>query len=89
MSNLLADNIERCPGCTGEVIIGDPVGKIVEIAKMKNGELIIISTHGTKGLVKMLLGSVAEHVLKQAHCPVLVMNPFKHKWQMLQCVLGL
>ena len=67
MSNLLADNIERCQGCTGEVIIGDPVDKIVEIAKMKNGELIIISTHGAKGLEKMLLGSVAEHVLKLAH----------------------
>lgn len=89
MSNLLATNIERCPGCSGEVIIGDPGDKIVETAKTKNGDLIIISTHGAKGLEKMLLGSVAEHVLKLAHCPVLVMNPFKHKWQMLQCVLGL
>jgi nucleotide-binding universal stress UspA family protein len=87
MSNLLADNSERCPGCTGEVIIGEPVDKIVEIAKMKNADLIIISTHGAKGLEKMLLGSVAEHVLKLARCPVLVMNPFRLKWQMLQCVL--
>jgi hypothetical protein len=54
---------------------------------MKNADLIIISTHGAKGLEKMLLGSVAEHVLKLAHCPVLVMNPFRLKWQMLQCVL--
>ena len=33
MSNLFADYSERCPGCTGEVVIGDPVNKIVEIAE--------------------------------------------------------
>jgi nucleotide-binding universal stress UspA family protein len=79
MSNLLADNSERCPGCTGEVIVGDPVDKIVEIAQAKDANLIIISTHGAKGLEKILLGSVAERVLKRAPCPVLTMNPFKKK----------
>jgi nucleotide-binding universal stress UspA family protein len=59
------------------VVTGDPVDRITEIAKEKNSDLIIISTHGAKGLEKILLGSVAERVLKRAHCPVLVMNPFK------------
>lgn len=77
MSNLLEDNSESCPGCTGEVVKGDPVDKIVEIAEMKDSDLIIISTHGARGLEKILLGSVAERVLKRAHCPVLIMNPFK------------
>lgn len=77
MSNLLEDNSERCPDCTGEVIIGDPVDKIVEIAKARDSDLIFISTHGAKGLEKIMLGSVTERVLKRAHCPVLTMNPFK------------
>jgi nucleotide-binding universal stress UspA family protein len=77
MANLLADHKERCPKCTGEVVIGDPVEKIVEFAQAKESDLIIISTHGLKGLEKILLGSVAERVLKRAHCPVLFLNPFK------------
>ena len=77
MANLLADNKERCTGCTGEVVVGDPVERIVEFARAKDSDLIIISTHGVKGLEKILLGSVAERVLKRAHCPVLFLNPFK------------
>lgn len=79
MSNLLEDNNERCTGCTGEVVIGEPVDKILEFAKVKGADLIIMATHGAKGLEKILLGSVAEHVLKGAHCPVLTMNPFKKR----------
>lgn len=77
MSNLLEDNREKSPGCTGEVVIGDPVDIIVKTATEKEVGLIIIGTHGTKGLEKILLGSVTERVLKRAPCPVLTMNPHK------------
>ncbi len=77
MTNLVADYKDKIPGCTGDVLFGDPVDKIVEYAKDKSADLIIISTHGARGLEKILLGSVAERVLKNAHCPVLIMNPFK------------
>ena len=79
MANLIVDNKERCTHCTGEVVIGDPVERIIEFARAKESDLIIISTHGAKGLEKILLGSVAERVLKRAHCPVLFMNPFKNQ----------
>jgi nucleotide-binding universal stress UspA family protein len=79
MSNLLTDNSERAPGCTGEVIVGDPVDKIIETAREKKADLIIISTHGYKGLEKILLGSVAGRVLKRAPCPVLTINPFQER----------
>ena len=78
MSILIKDNSEKCAGCTGEVDAGDPVIKIIEIASEKDADLIIISTHGAKGLEKIMLGSVAGRVLKRAHCPVLTMNPFKN-----------
>jgi nucleotide-binding universal stress UspA family protein len=77
MANLVKDTQGKCPGCTGQAVTGEPVEKIVELAQAADADLIIIATHGAKGLEKILLGSVAERVLKRAPCPVLVMNPFK------------
>lgn len=77
MANLVHDQQDHCPGCTGEAVSGEPVEKIIEISREVDSDLIIISTHGAKGLEKILLGSVAERVLKRAHCPTLIMNPFK------------
>lgn len=78
MANVIKDNSDKCTGCTGEVVTGDPVDKIIEVAREKDADLIIISTHGAKGLGKIMLGTVAGRVLKRAHCPVLTMNPFKN-----------
>lgn len=53
------------------VIHGSPA---MEICKAANGDadLIVIPTHGRTGLGHVLIGSVAEHVVRYAHCPVLV-----------------
>ncbi len=77
MTRLIADNIVKFPGCTGEILLGDPVEKIVDYARDKSGDLIVISSHGAKGLEKILLGSVTKRVLKRAHCPVLITNPYR------------
>lgn len=65
------------PESTTEILQGVIVDTIIAFAKSKKAEMIIIGTHGTKGIEKLLLGSVAERVVKNAHCPTLVMNPFK------------
>jgi nucleotide-binding universal stress UspA family protein len=54
--------------------IGDPGTEIVEYAKSVRANLIIIPSHGRTGLTRMLLGSVAERVLRMANCPVLVLR---------------
>ena len=77
MGELLEKNRGICPGCTGMVVMGDAAEGVVNYAKDKNVDLIIIGTHGTRGIKKILLGSVAERVLKSAHCPTLVFNPYK------------
>lgn len=69
------------PGCKGVVVAGDIVDEVIDFAKGKNADLVIIGTHGSKGLEKLLLGSVAERVVKYSHCPTLVMNPYKHHRQ--------
>lgn len=67
-------------GCTCESssAVGDIVDEIVGLADKKSADMIIMGTHGKRGLEKILLGSVAERVLKRARCPVLVVNPYKH-----------
>jgi nucleotide-binding universal stress UspA family protein len=77
MANLIADNKEKCLGCDGEVVKGDVVDEIISCAKKENTNLIIMGTHGSKGIEKIILGSVAERVVKNAPCPTLTFNPYK------------
>lgn len=53
---------------------GDPGRQIAAIAEAQNIDLIIMPSHGRRGLERLLLGSVTERVLRLAHCPVLVMR---------------
>jgi nucleotide-binding universal stress UspA family protein len=53
---------------------GTPHMEIVEAAKAQDIDLIILATHGHKGLTRVLLGSTAERVVRQAPCPVLVVR---------------
>ena len=50
------------------------VRNILKQAVSQKADMIIIGTHGKKTQGKILLGSVAEQVLRAAHCPVLVTN---------------
>lgn len=77
MADLVENSQKSCPGSAGQVLFGDPVDHIIEFSRTKNADLIIIGSHGARGLEKMILGRVADRVLKGAHCPVLIMNPFK------------
>lgn len=54
---------------------GDVHDEILKTAEEKGAELIVMGTHGRRGLNRLLLGSVAESVTKRAHCPVLLIRP--------------
>lgn len=54
---------------------GVPARVIVEVARRTASDLIVIATHGRTGLSHMLIGSVAERVLRLAGCPVLTVPP--------------
>jgi nucleotide-binding universal stress UspA family protein len=56
------------------VLIGNPGHCIVSFAAEQGADLIVIPSHGRTGLARMLLGSVAERVVRLAHCPVLVLR---------------
>jgi len=54
--------------------IGDPAHEILALERQIAADLIVIATHGRKGVRRMLLGSVAEAVLRDATCPVLTVQ---------------
>ncbi len=58
---------------------GKIVEKIIEIAEKNSADLIVIGTHGRKGLDKIIFGSVAEGVVKYSPIPVLTINPYRIK----------
>ncbi len=53
---------------------GDPGEVICWMAENEQCDLIVMGTHGRKGIAHLLLGSVAEHVLRHAHTPVVVIR---------------
>ncbi|MEO1401008.1 MAG: universal stress protein [Cyanobacteria bacterium J06635_1] len=57
-----------------EVAIGDPTTKIVDYAKETEADLIVMPSHGRKGVSRFLLGSVAERVVRLSPCPVLILK---------------
>jgi len=58
-----------------EVLMGDAGVEILQAAKRRGANLIVMATHGRKGLRRLVLGSVAEHVVREASCPVLTVKP--------------
>jgi nucleotide-binding universal stress UspA family protein len=59
-----------------KVFMGDVAEKIVEYAADLKADMIIMGTHGYKGLEKIMFGSVADKVVRSASCPVLTVNPY-------------
>jgi nucleotide-binding universal stress UspA family protein len=58
--------------CTHRLTMGDPAAEIVRIAAEEGAEMIVLGTHGRTGMTRLLMGSVAEAVVRRAPCPVLV-----------------
>lgn len=56
------------------VTVGDPSSEIIDYAKAVETDLIVIPSHGRTGIARFFLGSVAERVVRFAHCPVVVLR---------------
>ena len=57
-----------------EVHVGDAYEMIVEVAKKKKADIIVMGSHGRTGLTRLLMGSVTSRVIGHAHCSVLVVK---------------
>ncbi|NUP09417.1 MAG: universal stress protein [Polyangiaceae bacterium] len=70
---------ERVPGIDGFVRHGDAWSEILEQAKDLGSDLVVIGTHGHRGVSRFFLGSVAEKVVRSSPVPVLtVRSPHAH-----------
>jgi nucleotide-binding universal stress UspA family protein len=58
-----------------DVRFGSPGDAIVHYAGQVGAELIVMPSHGRRGLKRLLLGSVTERVIRLAECPILVLKP--------------
>jgi universal stress protein A len=58
-----------------QVVVGIPYRTIVEVAAAEKVDLIVMATHGRTGLSHLVMGSVAERVVRTAPCPVLTIRP--------------
>src|SRR5262249_42012810 len=63
-------------GVSAEHILADgpPAAEIIRVAKENGCDLIVLGSHGRTGLARLLMGSVAETVVRKASCPVLVVK---------------
>ena len=55
-----------------QLAFGDPAKEITRIAAEERVEMIVMSSHGRTGLARVVMGSVAEKVVRRANCPVVV-----------------
>ena len=62
-----------------EVVRGNPAEAIVDYAQEHGVDLIVMGSHGHTGLRHLLMGSVAEHVLRHAPCPMLIVRNIEEK----------
>lgn len=69
----------RDAGVTAEFLVweGDPGDSIAAAAEAEHADLVVVGTRGRSGAERMLLGSVSDHVVRHAECPVLVVRPAK------------
>ena len=65
---------EKYQGLIVDTIMGDPAHTIAEFAESNKFDLIVLPSHGRTGIKRLMIGSVAERVVRLAHCPVLVLR---------------
>jgi universal stress protein A len=80
--NSVAKKIKKVPKIKTEVSEGRAFVEIIKTARKDNIDLIIMGSHGRTGLPHVLIGSVAERVVRKAHCPVLVVKDKDTKFEM-------
>ena len=70
-------HFKEFPNTKTSVVAGDPSEEIIKYINEHEIDLVIMGTHGRKGMDKIIFGSVAERVVKSAPVPVMVVNPYK------------
>ena len=73
------EQLQSCPNFQRRVVSGDPATEILKTIETEGMDMVIMGTHGRKGLEHIILGSVAENVVRKSPVPVMTINPYKVK----------
>ena len=71
------EHLRSCPNFHKLILSGDPAPAILKTIDNNDIDLVVIGSHGRKGLEETIFGSVAENVIKKASIPVLSINPHR------------
>ena len=77
LDRVCEEQLQSCPNFQRRIVSGDPVIEILKTIDSEGIDLVIMGTHGRKGLEHAIFGSVAENVVKKSPVPVLTINPYK------------
>lgn len=82
LEKFVSENLSEIDKITSRVLVGTPFVEIIRYAREQSIDLIVMGTHGHSALAAMLLGSVAERVVRKASCPVLTVRHPEYKFEM-------
>lgn len=80
MEQFKSEHLSDIPNLTVKMATGKPFLEIIRYARDEKIDLIVIATHGRSGLRHVLMGSVAEKVVRKAPCPVLTCRSGEHEF---------
>ena len=79
LDEFVEEHLKDCCVTVVKVIPGDPAEEIVRYIDAEGIDLVVMSTHGRKGLDRVIFGSVANHVVTTSSVPVMTVNPYRKK----------
>lgn len=79
LDEFVKEHLRDCCVSVARVVPGDPAEEILRYIDSEGIDLVIMSTHGRKGLDRILFGSVASHVVTNSSVPVMTVNPHRLK----------
>jgi len=79
LDEFVEEHLKDCCVSLAKVVPGDPAEEIIKYVDAEGIDLVIMGTHGRKGLDRVLFGSVAAHVVTRSSVPVMTVNPYRKK----------
>lgn len=82
MKSFLSEHLEDMGKVQWEIRTGRAFVEIIRQARAKEADLLVMGTHGRTGISHVLMGSVAEKVVRKSPCPVLTVRSPEHDFEM-------
>ena len=79
MDKVCEQQLQGCPNFERRIRAGDPDVEILKTIESEDIDLVVMGTHGYKGLEHAIFGSAAEKVVQKSPVPVMVVNPYTLK----------